>query len=161
MRSIPSDKELRNWTEKHLYYELQMLIRSFLTLTGPGMTMYDSEWFRNTQQETFLLHFRNLYDFVYKPVPRNEKFFSDARASDFFDVPSKWNKICPKPSKTMEEARNKANTWLSHLTYIRPETSWDFKLLYTELMLTMHAFVRNVPSKKLHPTVPNLVLNEM
>ena len=65
--------------------------------------------------ESFAIHLRNLIDFFY--TPPNHARNDDLVAADFFDPPTSWN---PGPiSKSLSDARERANKEISHITYKR------------------------------------------
>jgi len=131
----------------HLYYEVSMFKAMANTLAlgiaGDSPVGY-------ALLESFLIHFRNLFDFFYSEKPKSD----DVIAEDFFDNTGQWRKICAAQSDFLENAKKRANKELSHLTYARlnvtPENKkWPYLQIVKELNVTIDFFLQNVAKEKL------------
>jgi hypothetical protein len=100
--------------------------------------------------ESFLIHLRNLIDFLHTPRVKEE---DDVIASDF----------CPGWSETMSStlkaAKERANKELSHLTLERksahdPSKPWDVAGLFYEVSDVAKRFAAKASPTKLSPEVP-------
>jgi len=119
-----------------LYYEISMWAETFRFLNNPNNKL--SQFEKNALLELFLLHSRNLIDFL-----ENNGKPDDIRCSDF-DISKKKVKL---PS---QNSKNKIQKFLSHLTWERvdkPSPSWDTpeikQAITTELQSSLNALSDN------------------
>ncbi|MBA3872321.1 MAG: hypothetical protein H0X30_24525 [Anaerolineae bacterium] len=102
----------------------------------------------NTLLTSFTIHARNLEDFLFG----KQKYSDDMIASHYFDNPSIWRTVCPKPSKTLDIATQKVNKLTAHLTYTR-ETNKGFYWLWVDIHKDLYEiigkFVDNVPQNRI------------
>jgi len=100
----------------------------------------------NSVLESFLVHLRNLIDFLYLPKCKKD----DVLAEDYFQDPEVWLKLRPLQGNDLKKAKQRTNKLLSHLTYTRlkmakSETQWDHISLRSEIMSRIAVFLDNVP----------------
>lgn len=93
----------------------------------------DAQAIRYAMIEAFVIHLRNLTDFLY---PRGSLQPTDVIAGDFLDAVS----VSPLPdiSDTLISARERADKEISHLTTSRrvgapPDKEWQFAALAAEI----------------------------
>ena len=97
-------------------------------LLVPGNSSTNMENLQKALLESFLIHFRNLYDFYGK----ERKCKDDMVAGDFF---REWD-ISSAIPESLREIRPKANKYLSHLTWTRvkeSEPEWKYKQMEKEI----------------------------
>ena len=142
-----SDADLTTYSSEHLLYEFQLLYfaaRELGRLDKPQAKA-------SVLIESFGIHLRNLIDFFCIPTGKERE--DDVIASDF----------CPgwseKISAILEDARERANKELNHLTLKRkaasdPKKPWDVNGLYKEIIAIAQRFVSQADSKKLSVEIP-------
>ena len=132
-----NDVFLENYSEEHLWYEIDMLVGIGKYLSAPtivgGSTLDDARRINNLLVEGFGIHIRNIIDFLYLDRPQP----ADIIASDFCP-PGAWDRVRPPISSAFTRARTRANKELAHLTTARiagavPEKKWDTIVLLNEL----------------------------
>lgn len=103
--------------------------------------------------EVFTLHFRNLYDFLYDRKPKPDSVIS----SEFFPDPMIWrNKRRQiKSMKSLDGARKRTNTEVSHLSWDRLDVTeekkdWRFEEIFNSLNQILIEFIAVVPKQHLH-----------
>ena len=102
--------DLQEFSDEHLFYEIWMLCEMADRLIN---RQYQDDVTKNAYVESFVVHSRNLLDFLYDKGTKDD----DAIASDFEET-TPWN---PPPMDTI------LNTWyptrmhkhLAHLTFTR------------------------------------------
>lgn len=153
-RTVRPAEELQR-VSNHLRYEVEML-----QSTARGLASGVFGWENtaaNAMLEAFVLHLRIVVDFLY---PRGRGFKdSDVLAGDFFDSPEQWCKVRDKnivkeSRKVLEEARDRADKEMVHLTYDRlkvskEEKGWQFVKIGNEAGRAVKVFIDNVPKDKL------------
>ena len=154
------DSYLQAYSEEHLFYEIDMLFGVGTLLSKPTMvgvsSAADAALMRNLKIEGFVLHLRNVIDFLYiSPKP------TDLSASDFCK-PGIWDTARPAMSQTLSEARTRANKEMAHLTTGRqfgtPVTKqWDFSGLLAEVQPLLAAFLSEARQDALPPDVAKLI----
>ncbi len=143
-----TDQQLLDYSEEHLLYELHIF--RWVAENLPS----EKGFLLSALLESFAIHLRNLIDFFYtRPEDaRND----DLIAADFFDSPSSWNPgAIPK---SLNDARERANKEVSHITYKRkgatdPTKPWPVADLFNEVHAVAEKFAAGASSKKLHPIV--------
>ena len=113
---------------------------------------------KNVFYESFVLHFRNLAEFLCKDTPRPD----DIAAKDFLPDPSKW--IRPTTSPLFDDHWERANKELAHLTTARlpeasPDRNWPVEALLKETTQLLKDFISRAATVRLHASVET-VLNE-
>ena len=143
-----TDQQLFDYSEEHLLYELQIF-----RWAGESLNR-DKGFLLSALLESLAIHLRNLIDFFYtEPADaRND----DVVAGDFFAAPNTWTPgIMPK---SLQEARERANKEVSHITYKRkaaadPTKPWPVADLFKEIHTVAQKFATEASGKKLHPKV--------
>lgn len=152
-RTVRSVEELRG-VSNHLRYEVAMLQSSARGLAsgvfGRGNTV------ANAMLEAFVLHLRVVIDFLYTRG-RHVKD-DDVLASDFFDSAVQWCKIRDggirkESRKVFEDARDRADKEMVHLTYSRLKVTpdkkeWAYIKIGNEAWKAIKVFIDNVPNEK-------------
>ncbi len=147
-RIVYTDQQLLDYSEEHLLYEFH-IFRWVAENLPP-----DKGFQLSALLESFAIHLRNLIDFFYTQPgdARND----DVVAADFFDPASAWN-LGAIP-KSLNDARERANKEISHITYRRkgatdPTKPWPVAALFGEVHTIAQKFGAGASSKKLHPNV--------
>ena len=104
--------------------------------------------------ESFAIHLRNLIDFFYTPPGKARD--DHLVAADFFDSPTAWDPGAI--TKSLADARERANKEISHITYKRKSATdqtkpWPVAGLFKEVHSVAQKFDAGASSKKLHPSV--------
>ena len=112
-----NDSELLAYSEEHVFYEISMFFRlGKLLLSKDRLPPTDvGQSIDNALLESFVVHFRNLYDFLY--VGRSKK--KDVLAQDFFETPGAWRKLRPKLSSAVKKYKDRAAKEVVHVTEVR------------------------------------------
>lgn len=108
-----SDEEKK----ENLQYEIDMLRRTCKDLANSNPKTIFQE---NLLAESLATHVRVLIDFFYDT--KNLKYPNDLVAQDFLPKNISWDKIRPIKTKILEDAKNKADKQLAHLS------TWRIKL---------------------------------
>jgi len=127
-----------------LYYEVDMLNETARALSSQKN---NGVFLNNALLESFLIHLRNLIDFLYLPKCNKD----DILAQDFFPNPEDWLKLRPKQGESLDTAKRKTNKLLAHLTYSRlripkDQAKWDFMYLRNEIVSRIQVFLGVCPS---------------
>ena len=139
---------------KHVSYEIRILIFSAEDVGGchgsPVITP-DGDY-KNMALESFLLHFRNLRDFLCPSLLNGHHKDDDAFASDFidkFDISDVGN-----PTKFPEEEQKKLNKMLAHISdervrYIEArDYNWDTSEILVRVLGEMRRFVESLAENR-------------
>ncbi|MGA2300734.1 MAG: hypothetical protein ABSG77_08565 [Candidatus Acidiferrum sp.] len=143
-----TDQQLLDYSEEHLLYELH-IFRWVAENLPP-----EKGFLLSALLESFAIHLRNLIDFFYTQPGKARN--DDLVAADFFDSPGAWDPgAIPK---SLEDARERANKEISHVTYKRktatdPTKPWPVGDLFKEVHSVAQKFAAGASSKKLHPSV--------
>ncbi|QTN45090.1 hypothetical protein H7683_19210 [Ectopseudomonas mendocina] len=143
----------------HVHYELDMMFfaaSTYLNFSGSEKRLADMAL------ESFVLHFRVIYDFFYKKRHRPD----DVVACDFFATDDEWPTIRREPSEILRTSRARADKELAHLTYVRlirtyDEKHWQVAAIAQELHVIMSTFLESVTKDNMATeweNVPALVL---
>jgi len=101
-----NDVFLENYSEEHLWYEIDMLVGIGKYLSAPtivgGSTLDDARRINNLLVEGFGIHIRNIIDFLYLDRPQP----ADIIASDFCP-PGAWDRVRPPISSAFTRARTR------------------------------------------------------
>lgn len=99
--------------------------------------------------EPFLLHTRNLREFLYTD---RSKYKDDVLAVHFFDDPNDWKRERPPMGEYLESIRERLNKALAHISYARldyrKEKQWNVKQIKADLNMPWEAFLNALPAKK-------------
>jgi hypothetical protein len=141
-----SDKELFDYSDKHLLHEIEMFRWLASELPGKEASNECSAFV-----ESFALHLRNLIDFFYA-----EPFDDDVVAEYFYDDPSKWRRGTTPP--VLRAAKKRADKEANHLTKARMNVTatdkiWRTAELYVEIQKVAQKFEAEASRKKLGPKV--------
>ena len=120
----------------------------------PGSVPRPSTVMSNAQIESFMVHLRNLIEFLFTRKPGD----TDVAAVDFC-APGAWN---PAITQSLIDARQRVNKELAHLTTDRISGSslkkqWDFARLAQELRSHLRDFVAQADPAKLSPRVKTAI----
>lgn len=137
----------------HVWYECEMLKYCANELLPHGPS--DGESFA-VLMESFLIHARNLNQFLYG----RERYLENCRldpdeviAEDFFAGYEPWVK--PQDYRISEDNLRRINRQLAHISYGRKRStrnSWDFADL-AKLTRMFKLFVEEAPGTRLHPEI--------
>ena len=157
-----TDEYLLTYSGEHIAYEVDMFFFTVEVRRRPSFssilsTSEDPGRVNNAFIESFVVHFRNVIDFLYIDNPRP----TDIVASDFFD-PATWESIRPLMTSALDSARRRANKELGHLTTDRipgahPEKIWDFDGLANELRPVLRSFATNAKAARLSHLVATAI----
>ncbi len=144
-----SDEKLKAICE-HLNYEFWMFFELARIQSGRGFST--NEQIKNALLESFIIHFRNVVDFLYSP---NNLKSDDVSANQFFDDQNNWPKIRLPLSPRIRDARSRIGKEVAHLTYTRlliphNKKSWPFLLLAQDVQKVWVQFLKVVPSSRLN-----------
>jgi hypothetical protein len=148
-RTTPlSPKKLLDYSREHLFYEIWMFRTTAAILAKGGLHPV----LKNAVIESFVIHLRNLIDFLYSDNPQPD----DVVAADFFDDPKKWSSSRPTMSSTLARARKRANKEIGHLTTRRfpgrdPAKRWEFRSLTNDLRIELRRLRTRPPLSALTP----------
>jgi hypothetical protein len=142
-----SQQELQEFSDEHLFYEIWMLCEmADRVLNGK----YPDQVAKNAYIESFVIHSRNVLDFLYNVGNRPD----DVHASDFEDnVP--WNPPL-KDAVLSAWYPTRMNKHLAHMTYKRltvPEAdrNWPVKDIFPSVRVVLNEFFNWVPAKNIGP----------
>jgi hypothetical protein len=147
-RSLEKDENaLREMARRHISYEIKMLRELSAALQGKGA---GPRTMNNALLESFLIHYRNLYDFFY---PENKRRLSlDVAATDYVPGRHRWRNTRPKTDiKNIVENRERVNCLLAHLTLRRlkyKNRSWPDKKMASAIEEMIEAFVQALPQAR-------------
>jgi hypothetical protein len=141
-----NDKELLDYSDEHLLYEIEMFRWLASELSGKEASNECS-----ALVESFALHLRNLIDFFY-----TEPFDDDVVAEYFYDNPSKWSR--GTTPAVLRAAKQRADKEANHLTKARMNVTptdkiWKTGEVYSEIQKVARKFVAGASRKKLGPKV--------
>lgn len=156
------DSYLLTYSEEHVFYEVDMFFGLAAMLSVPsrgvvGPSVEDATRVNNALIEAFGIHLRNVLDFLY--IDRLQP--TDVVAADFFPAGT-WQTIRPAISRTLQDARTRANKELAHLTTERlagsvPQKVWAFSALANEVKPLIQLFVARASSTALSPRVAQAI----
>lgn len=146
---------LRKYADEHLQYEVDMFLW-LSNVCGGGVRIQavgvaETTRISNALIESFVIHLRNVIDFLYidKPQP------SDIVAADYCS-PSTWALAGTAISHKLDDARTRSNKEIAHLTTARkagvpPDKAWDFRGLTLELRTILKLFAEKADTNRLSP----------
>lgn len=165
-----SDEYLLDYSKEHLYYEFDMFLWA-ARLLGSGAprgasTREDAVRLNSALIETFVVHLRNVIEFLYKGTPaedpphpyRGQPRDTDVAAEDFCPAGG-WHPTITQP---LTDAHDRADKEVGHLTTWRLPASdqgkvWDFTRLADALLPTMRLFVQTALPERLSRNVVDVV----
>ena len=139
-----SDAYLLEYSSEHLLYELDMFLWLAQVCGGDAKiaagSSRDTTRLSNVLIESFVVHLRNLIDFLYIDAPQK----TDVVAADFC-ADGVWKAARPRVSAALETARTRANKEIAHLTTDRlkgssPAKRWEFVALAKEIHALLRVF---------------------
>ena len=121
----------------HLLYEIDMLLGTQKLLASDPTNLV----IKNALLESFGIHLRSLDDFFYK-----DAILKDVTAKDYV---RNWKDKRPMKSPTFDDAANRVDKEIAHLTYHRLDVKgvkkdWHFTDLTKELMDICECFLKFV-----------------
>ena len=133
-----SNQELVEALE-HLRYEYSMLLAVSAALRS---NLASDPLLRNVLLESFVIHFRALVDFLYRPDNARP---DDMAAEDFLGDKTDWSEVRPTISPILDSSRRRAHKEIAHLTYARltvteSEKEWPFSEITAEIRRLMDLF---------------------
>ena len=143
-----STRELRDASE-HLDYEMLMLTSVAYALDS-GVAVLSP--MNNALIESFVIHLRNLMEFLWPENPTNDMVV----ATDYFDDPDYWPKrLGPMPQR-LRSARIRAAKEIAHLSYdriklTRDRKAWQYVDLLNDIGMAFAKFVAQVDRGKICP----------
>jgi hypothetical protein len=138
-----------------LYYEVLVLEATAKALSSQTV---DDPLQARAVIESFLIHSRNLIDFMYPTKPEKD----DILAQDFFLDPGDWLRQREAEGAILQTSKRRINKLLSHLTYTRLKTSsedskWDSVGLRDEIVLKLRVFLKHVSGDLIDERLRNLL----
>ena len=142
-----SSDELNKMIE-HVAYEIHMFRWAYLMLALQLIKLLLHGNLNNAILESWVIHLRNLIDFFYA-MPQKD----DIVASDYI---SDWDSIRSQTQKSplLQEATNKANKQLAHLTLARAtqyndaQKPWEYIKISTEIEKWIALFFEHLSSEQ-------------
>jgi hypothetical protein len=142
----PAD-QLAEMARRHIGYEIKMLRELAAALRGEGV---GPRTMRNALLESFLIHYRNLYDFFH-PELRRHRLPGDTVATDYLPDAGRWKGRREQFDKKSSENRERVNAQLAHLTYrrLRYDTrKWPDRAMAKRMEALIDEFVRELPPSR-------------
>ncbi len=140
--------DLKKFLKEHFIYEVDMLYHSTVRLIDSQKNRHQVGI--NLSLETFLLHSRNIVEFLF--FDKNDKYPDDARASDFISSQQHSN-LKNNYSENLKKLYTRASKEVTHLTYSRiydsnaVEKQWEWKNLLIELFAAVKIFLNQLPDE--------------
>jgi len=134
--------------KRHIAFEVKMLREMASALRGGPVS---PKALRNALVETFLVHYRNLYDFLFPDYPRRTRLRDDVDAGDYVPDPKQWRNHRPEWLRHYAEHRARMNTQLAHLSYkrLRYDTrSWPDQKMAHRIEAAWLDFIAQLPSER-------------
>jgi hypothetical protein len=147
-RKIRSENELIKASDA-LAYEVWMF-QSLASVMHTGSNL--PRVMKNALLEAFLVHTRNLIDFLYSKKGTKP---DDIVIDDFYGVAPHLQTALPAKSEALIYIEPRINKFVSHLTYKRIETAptpeWPYPEITDELNMLINIFVISLPENILGP----------
>jgi hypothetical protein len=144
-----NDEQLREMALRHISYEIKMLRELAAGLQGEGV---GPRTLRNALLESFLIHYRNLYDFFYPEFPAKRRLPHDISAADYLANSKRWRNSRPElDKKRVIENRERVNCLLAHLTLRRLKynnRSWPDRNMAETMEGLIEEFLRELPRER-------------
>lgn len=150
-----TDAELKAYAEEHLQYEVDMFIWSagILVFLAPYKDKGYLPWaINNALLNTFAVHSRNLIDFLYSRSRRKD-YATDIVIQDYVETDVLTQNL-PAISALLEEALNKANQQVAHLTLKRIEyekagKEWKFVEVVKHVCQAFSSIAPHIPDSRI------------
>lgn len=145
-RNHISQEKLQKIAFEHISYEIEMFEYTGERIEKGGLSLGEN----NAMLETFLLHARCLYDFLY---PSENVRADDVLADDFFDEPSKLRSKLPVKLAISSYLKSRTGKEVAHLTYERlnvtPEQKqWRVDEVHNQIGEAMVIFFESLGEEK-------------
>lgn len=141
-----SSEDLKRIASEHLSYEIEMFTSTMGRLAIGGLDILQ----KNVMLESFLIHARCLFDFLYpSKVARN----NDVTVNDFFDHPSNFRKNIPCSLTIESYLKRRTGKEIAHLTYDRlivtPEKKiWQVSDIHNQIVDVLEIFFSNLTDEQ-------------
>ena len=135
-----TDDDLRKYSSRHIAYEVEMFFQVGQSLPHSVCATVNDR----AMLESFVVHLRNLVDFLY-PTRINRE--SDVVAAYYFDDRCRWQVIRPPADqiRPLLVARDRAHKTLVHLTIEREANALEWRI--KELLLAMHPILQTFAAR--------------
>jgi len=145
---VPEDKlrELASDPNGSLFHEARMLNQAAARCTEPTGERDLETYVLNTMAiECFLVHFRNLRDFLYPDADTADNR-DNVIARDYH---SGWLKTDRDWKPCSRNERNRVNKLLAHISYSRGDLDhgWPIKAMWQQMMQGLAEFIRSLPAE--------------
>lgn len=143
MRFRRSEEELREIAAE-VQYEIDMMRHAVQLLERPRNRLH-----RTCYLELFLLHLRNIRDFLYPERAQDD----DVLAEDLV-APKDWPSTRPPLGPTIGKERERLNRALAHISYSRLRYNksgkgWKVGVMHTEIENSLEAFFAAVRAERI------------
>ncbi len=150
-----TDKELQDYADHHIQYEVDMLTYSAGTLgfLAPHGDQGFLPWvIKNGLLNSFSLHARNLINFLYSGTVGNPRS-TDVIIEDYVDAGIVSDSLIPI-TKLCKKAITKANKQVAHLTleriqYEQANKEWEFKEISKDIYKAFTTIVPHIPNSRI------------
>lgn len=144
-REIPINN-LQAIANEHISYEIQMFMFTAQKMSMGGMNILEN----NAMLESFLIHARCLFDFLYPPSGMHD---DDVVADDFYDDPSEFRSRLPTSLPISTYLKKRTGKEIAHLTYNRLQISsaekiWNFADVRSQIGNALKIFFDNLPEER-------------
>jgi hypothetical protein len=154
--------ELRDFADKHLWYEILMTgslaarMKRHAVLFDNGLSSDDGRLAdevlempgRNADIESFAIHARNLWAFLYLKKPQG----GDVVAANYFDDRDEWFKVRgPRDKKSLGRINSRVPVEIGHISLGRQkeyDRQWEYEAIWRDLANVMDVFLKNVPGDR-------------
>ncbi len=141
-----SVEDLKKMAYEHLSYEIEMFTATMGRLNKGGLDQLQN----NVILESFLIHARCLFDFLYPPKKIKP---DDVIVDDFFDDPNNFRKKIPSSLPVEGYLKYRTGKEIAHLTYSRlkvtPETKgWQVSDVHNQIVSTLEIFFANLTDEQ-------------
>lgn len=111
-RNKVSKEDLKKMAYDHLSYEIEMFTATIDKMSKCNLNVVE----KNVVLESFLIHARCLFDFLY---PSSDTRPNDVIVDDFFDNPNEFRKKLPSSLPIESYLKYRTGKEIAHLTYDR------------------------------------------
>jgi hypothetical protein len=159
-----TDEELVTYSHDHIRYEIGMLqwtAAILLSLPDLDSTGVFAETIKNSLLNSFASHARNLIDFLYLRNHFGRDKSGDIVVEDYIES-TFLDEHLPPITKTLEDAKVKANKQVAHLTVERlayevAGKEWQFMQIYMQIMKAFLSISAGFPREKTSDTFRTLI----
>lgn len=140
----PDHTSLNNFLKEHFYYEVHMLCMSTFFLSS--YIVKKNQAGINLALENFLLHSRNIIEFLYHKPTKNY-----ATAYHYLN-PDVCSRLFSSKTPRINNIYKRANKEVAHLTFDRyygspPEKKWFWLEDFLQLLESIKVFLGNLPEQ--------------